>query len=112
MKQFPSLFGERIPCPTFNQPLRAGQWNTGRHASAQPRMLHDLDTIVMLIGITYRCSSSHKLLSYDPRILTLISERAVSFSLSHQTGFTRQFLKLVQGLTEQGSDLSRVIALI
>ena len=55
-RQFPLFFGlagVRMTCPTCNLPLHDGHWNTAYHASAQPRLIHDIDTVVMLIGITY-----------------------------------------------------------
>ena len=67
-QQFPGLFTTKeLLCPTCNHRLYEGQWNTG-HSSYQPRIIHDIDTVVVLICITYRCSNGHKILSYDPRI--------------------------------------------
>ena len=110
--QFPSLFGQGLSCFTCGRLLVAGRWNTGCRTSTQPRVLHDLESIVMLIANNYRCSNGHNTLSYDPRILSLIPSDTVPFLLSHKSGYTNQLMKIVLGLTEQGNDFSKIVIFI
>ena len=118
-QQFPGLFNKPttketglLLCPTCNHRLYEGQWNTG-HSSYQPRIIHDIDTVVVLIGITYRCSNGHKILSYDPRIHAMLAENAmIPFVLSYKSGFTKQVMRTVLGLIEQGIDFTKATTLL
>ena len=110
--QFPSLFSQGLSCFTCGRLLVAGRWNTGCRTSTQPRVLHDPESIVMLIANNYRCSNGHNTLSYDPRILSLIPSDTVPFLLSHKSGYTNQLMKIVLGLTEQGNDFSKIVIFI
>ena len=76
-------------------------------------MIHDMDSIVMLIGITYRCCNGHKVLSYDPIIQALFEDdNVIPFVLSHKSGFTKQIMRTTLGLIEQGIDFTKVTSLI
>ena len=114
LKQFPTLFSTTgISCSKCKWLMHEGQWNTGCHAYDHPRILHDMNSIVVLIGVSYRCPNSHKMLSYDPQLLSLVSKKyTVPFVLSHKTGFTQKMMQTVLGMIEQGSEFTSVISLI
>ena len=89
LQQYPIYFPRGIKCPICEERLFIRSWNTGKDISTQPRILHDIDCVVLLVGLYYSCSNKHNIISYDLRLLCLILDKTeIPFSLSYRTGFT------------------------
>ena len=80
-----------------------GYWNDGRSTHNQPRVLHDIDDIVLLVSAVYVCEEQHRMIAHDQRIMNQLPDnRVFPFVLLHQTGFTMRFVELVQSLCQSG----------
>ena len=74
-------------------------------------MLHDICSIVLLVGVAYECfDNNHRLISYDPEILHVIPDtEMIPFCLTHKSGFTKQFMKYFVAQLDQVHDFSKVV---
>ena len=80
-----------------------GYWNDGTSTHNQPRVLHDIDDIVLLVSAVYVCEEQHRMIAHDQRIMNQLPDNIVfPFVLLHQTGFTMRFVELVQSLWQSG----------
>ena len=83
LQQYRIYFPRGIKCPICEERLFIRSWNTGKDISTQPRILHDIDCVVLLVGLYYSCPNKHNIISYDPRLLCLILDKTeIPFSLS------------------------------
>ena len=48
---------------------RLSYWNDGSSSSTQPRALHDMHNVVLLVSAVYACDSGHRLLALDESVL-------------------------------------------
>ena len=68
-------------------------WNDGSSASMQPRLVHDMDNVVLLVSAVYICENRHKLLAHDESVLKCFPSCCmIPFVLLSQTGFTSQLV--------------------
>ena len=75
----------------------------------QPRILHDVDGIVLLISRPYICAAGHWFLGHDPQILDqFVYVSQIPFVLSHKSGLTMGFLSMVRSLISKGKSISTV----
>ena len=80
-----------------------GYWNDGSSPSKQPRTLHGIDNIVILVSAVYLCDNRHKLLANDELILEKFpSSTMIPFILLHRTGFTRGVVDMCMALCRRG----------
>lgn len=119
LHQFPLYFSSGINCFMCENAgfpictLHVKNWNICQDVSSQPRILKDIDGIVLLIGINYICDNNHRILSYDSCILSLFPEHfAIPFALAHRSGFTKRLLDLILAHVEQGLDFSKTVKTI
>ena len=78
-------------------------WNDGSTSHKQPRTIHGITDIVLLVSAVYVCENGHKILAHDPRVLKMIPcTSMIPFVLLHQTGFTREFVDLISSLCSSG----------
>ena len=56
-------------------------WKIGQSQGLQPRVLHDIDSVVIVVACQYRCTNGHTFLTTDPRVLELISTENIPFIL-------------------------------
>jgi hypothetical protein len=49
------------------------EWQNKQQSGMQPRLLHDVDGIVLLISRTYICATGHRFLSHDPQVLDCLN---------------------------------------
>lgn len=77
-------------------------WRLGQSAALQPRLIHSIDTMIVLIASEYICSNRHIHLTTDARLLGLISSNCIPFVLLHRTGFMKSFMNQVIGLVNEG----------
>ena len=84
-------------------------WNTGRIDGHSPRLLHDVNNVVMLVPAIYVCGNGHEVLATDPRILLLFPEEEyIPFILFHRSGVMRTFARMVITLIIEGLSFSTI----
>ena len=71
MSQFSLFFRQGITCPTSgcSHAIHLSRWNTGSSAGHCPRLLHDIEHMIILVPAVYCCTRGHAVLSTDERIL-------------------------------------------
>ncbi len=69
--------GKMIECPI--------KWNTGTNAGYAPRIIHDIEHMVLLVSAVYTCSTNeHEIVATDPRLLAHFPEQEfIPFILFH-----------------------------
>ena len=89
----PSIVNSQIQyCMTCKEEICSTSYNDGSSPSKQPRKLHSMEDIVLLVSAVYICKKGHKLIAHDERILkSFPSPIMIPFKLLHKTGFTRDF---------------------
>lgn len=104
----------KISCPECgSESIRVKYWNDGSCPSRQPRMLHTLDNIVLLVSSVYTCNKGHECLAHDARILALFpSEIEIPFVLVHRTGFTADFLEMCNSFVRRGMNFYNMESMI
>ena len=105
--QLQRLLGNKFECPhaqcLANLTLGEHHWNIGKNAGQCPRIIHDVDHMVLLVSAVYECPYGHTTLGTDPRILTSIPEQEyIPFILFHCSGVMRNFARSVISLTTEG----------
>ena len=67
-------------------------WTDGRCNDNRPRLLHCINTNVILVSRIYRCSNQHRVLGHHPDIIHRFTrhnlQSLLPFRLWHITGFT------------------------
>ena len=63
--QFGDLAAVLTKCPDCAQSLERKEWQNKQQSGMQPRLLHDVDGIVLLVSRTYICATGHRFLSHD-----------------------------------------------
>ncbi len=102
-----------ILCETCYTQVCHSYWNDGTCQYKQPRVIHDVDTIVFLVSAVYTCAGGHKLVASDSRIVDkLPAKTSVPYLLLHKTGFTRRFVNLVDSLCRTGMNFYSLEAAI
>ena len=102
-----------IKCPDCGSNVELKHWNDGSCPSRQPRLLHELDRIVLLVGCVYSCPLSHVCLSHDARIIhQLPVDCEIPFVLFHRTGFTTSFAELCFNLIASGMNFYNMETMI
>ena len=91
---YPSIFPPgSIPCNSCGGMKRLSYWNDGSSSSTQPRALHDMHNVVLLVSAVYACDSGHRLLAHDESVLNRFpTYRLIPFILLLKTGFTGQYM--------------------
>ena len=90
--------------------LHLHSWTDGRSSSRHPRILHDINNIVLLVSAIYQCNGKtrHTVYSTDPQILKQICPIWIPFHLLHRAGFTHSFVKSVTSLVTGGHPLRTI----
>ena len=83
-------------------------WVDGSSKGLQPRLLHDMHHIILLVGVVYKCCKGHYLHSTDPRILRKIDQIYLPFHLLHRTGFIRRFVNQIVHLAHEGLPINAI----
>jgi hypothetical protein len=92
-----------IKCTICGSPLLEGYWNDGSAASKQPRIIHGVDRIVLLVCAVYVCDNRHKIVSCDEIVLKMFPFKTIiPFYLLHRTGMTRDLLDTLVSLCKRG----------
>ncbi len=84
--------------------LHTTSWKCGQTGSLQPRLIHELDYVVLLVSAVWSCDNNHYISSTDPRIIDLVHKKYgfQPFILLHKTGFTTSFVLTVIELIKEG----------
>ena len=109
LTQFPIFFQGSTQCPKVNctKAIHLHQWNTGHSDGHHPRLLHDLNYMVLLVPALYACDNGHQTLATDPYILQQFPEAEhIPFILFHRSGVTREFARVILGLSIEGLSFS------
>ena len=91
--QFPTLCHQMSKCldDSCEHVMERKEWQNGQNTNSLPRLIHGIDGIVLLASRMYVCSSGHRFLSHDERILSRFPSQAqIPFLLSHRSGLTMQ----------------------
>ena len=105
---FLSIPSLNLQCVECNQEIKRNAWKLGTSAGLEPRLLHSIESTVVLISARYVCPNSHQFFTTDPRVLELITSEQIPFILFHKNGFLRSFVDIVIGLIEEGLSVSAV----
>ena len=101
-----------VKCVNCGSIMHHGYWNDGTSHAKQPRILHGLDNIVVLVSAVYVCGNRHKILAHDPAILELFPSNSIPFILLHKTGFTKELVDTSIALCKRGINFYRLESLI
>lgn len=97
------MFQGGIVCPNCSQPLNnLVYWKWGQSDGTQPRIVHNLETVVILVPAVYACVHEHTMVATDPRILKMLEFEQLPFILLYRTGFTKAFINSVIQLVKRG----------
>ena len=82
--QFQTFFGSSVQCSRMDckNKIHLVRWNVGCSDGHCPRLLHDLNHMILLVPAVYGCDSGHEVLSTDPYILKQFSEEDLSYSMA------------------------------
>lgn len=97
-----------VLCVECNQKIERKLWKLGQSPAFEPRIVHDINSVVVLISCQYICLNNHTYLTTDPRLLQQISPECVPFVLLHKTGFLKSFIAHIVGLVNEGLGISAV----
>lgn len=107
-------FGGRLPCKRCGEQLHPKCWNIGQNVFSNPRLLHDFEGMVLLIGRVYVCTNKHECLSYSKAVTEYLffSEYCFPFRIQYRVGFVTTFLNCLLALAEQGMELNDIVSFI
>lgn len=87
-------------------------WTDGQTCQNEPRLLHCVNTNVLLVTRVYTCPSQHRVLGHHPDIIsmfdTLNLQCMVPFRLWHITGFTNSLIDYIDDLCQSGVPLQHI----
>ena len=95
-------------CVECSKPVDRKVWKISQSQALQPRLLHDIDSMVVLISCQYVCPNNHHYLTTDPRILEVMKSEDIPFVLLHKSGFVKSFVHRVIGLISEGMTIAAV----
>lgn len=100
-------------CQSCGSTMHEGYWNDGSSYSTQPRSLHDVGNVVLLVSAVYICENHHKTLAHDERVLQCFpSQTLIPFVLLHRSGFTRELVDICTALVRSGVNFYNMETLI
>lgn len=109
LNQFPGLFAGGVLCSSCSKQLKEiVRWKWGQSLGLQPRVIHGLETTILIVPAVYSCVNEHTIVATDPRILKLLNSDLLPFVLLHRTGFSKQFVSAIIHLLCEGMTISRV----
>ena len=109
LTQFSIFFQGSIQCPNANcnKIIGLSRWNVGHSDGHCPRLLHDLNNMVLLVPAVYACDNGHETVATDPYILQKFPEEEhIPFILFHRSGVIREFARIIIGLSIEGLSFS------
>lgn len=111
---FPTIFPpESIKCPSCGLETKFSYWNDGSSKHTQPRLIHGVDNIALLVSAVYKCDNGHKRLAHDESVLRMFPlQSTIPFILLSRTGITSDFLKLCSSLIAHGLNFYKMETLL
>jgi len=101
-----------IKCTHCGECMYHSYWNDGSSPTKQPRALHGMNDVVLLISAVYSCNNRHRILAHDELVLDLLPESSIPFCLLHQTGFTKDLVDTCTTFCRQGVNFYTMETLI
>ena len=105
LEQFHLFFTNGMQCPKADcvAKVHLCRWNIGHSEGHCPRLIHDINYLLILVPEVYECDNKHEIVSTDPFILQQFPEEEyIPFILFHRIGITRDFTQTTIGLALQG----------
>lgn len=98
-----------------NSVLYATGWTDGS-STEQPRLIHCVNSNVILISRIYSCPNQHRVLGHNPDIVcqfkALNMQSCVPFHLWHISGFTNALIDYIESLCQSGIPLQQIEKLL
>lgn len=111
LQQFKVFFSHGLQCPQIEcrRYVQFHRWNMGQSISHGPRLLHDMNNMVLLVPAVYICTNGHEVISTDPHVLHyFIQQEFIPFILFHRSGITRELARAVISLSIEGLSFKAV----
>lgn len=74
---FPSVFP--MKCNVCGNSMFEAYWNDGSSSTKQPRTIHAIDDVVLLVSAVYTCEKKHKILAHDEMMLKQLPAPVIPF---------------------------------
>ena len=85
------------------------KWKNGNANRIQPRMLHGVDSAILLVSKLYNCENGHReVVACYPDIVKQVPDCLVGFVTSHRSGVTKNFLFLCEQLLDKGMSFAGI----
>lgn len=102
-----------MKCSKCGLPMHQVYWMDGSSSDKQPRVLHGVDRIVLLVSAVYACKSNHRVLAHDESVLQYFPNQCLlPFVLLHRTGFTKELVDTCMALVRRGINFYSMEAFI
>ena len=92
--------------------LVASGWNSGHSADHQPRLIHCLESNVILVSRVYHCCKGHTVFGHHPGILEAFKvaniQSLVPFQLWHIAGFTQTMIENIDHMIQLGIHMQQL----
>lgn len=102
IQMYPNVIPNICTVEACSSVLCIKEWRIGQSQALQPRILHSVECIVLLVSPQYSCEQGHTLCCTDPRLFSDLIDELIPFVLLHRTGFTREFVHTVIRLLHEG----------
>lgn len=111
---YPTLFPpSSIKSPSCGCATQHSYWNDGSSSTTQPRLLHDIHNVALLVSATYICENRHRLLAHDESILKCFTTQCmIPFVLFARAGFTLEFVNTCMALVTHGLNFYNIESFI
>ena len=91
-------------------------WTDGCCSEKQPRLLHCVNTNVILVSRIYQCPNQHRVLGHHPDILHRFTmnnlQIFIPFRLWHRTGFTVLLIDYIDHMCQSGTPMQQIERLL
>ena len=95
--------------------LSAIGWTDGSNSN-EPRLIHCINSNVLLVSRIYKCPCGHQVLAHYPDILSQFKRQnlgsVVPFHLWHISGFTKSLMEYIDNLSHEGITMQQIEALL
>jgi len=115
IEQYSDLFPNGVKCPKCGNDdgtLSSTGWKDGSQGtSSEPRVIHDVNGIMLLVGRVYWCINNHTVAAHTPGIIKQFPiPSLIPFRLWHRTGFTVKLVECISSLVSAGISISGIEA--
>ena len=95
--------------------LSAFCWSDGSNSN-EPRLIHCINSIVILVSSIYKCPCDHRVLAHHPDILYQFKSdhlaSVIPFHLWHISGFTKSLMDYIENLCHAGLTMQQIETLL